>query len=74
MNAYEIFQAIKQDKAKKPSYGHLKLTVDEDREFLQEITLLNAIADKVSDDFCFCCEYTLQKLSIVLHVRKESIH
>lgn len=45
---YSLFRGIKNDKARKPSYGHLKLTVDEDRDFLQEITLLNAIADKVA--------------------------
>lgn len=44
---YPILRAIKNDKAKKPAYGLLKTTVDEDREFLQEITLLNGIADQV---------------------------
>lgn len=47
LQEYPLFRGIKSDKARKPSYGHLKLTVDEDRDFLQEITLLNAIADKV---------------------------
>lgn len=44
---YDLFKSIKKSKSKKPMYGHLRNTVDEDREFLEEINLLNEIADKI---------------------------
>lgn len=44
---FDIFKNIKSDKPKKTQHNFLKLTVDEDREFLKEITLLNSIAAQV---------------------------
>lgn len=42
---YPIFQSIKNDKPKKNHI--LKNTIDEDREFLKELSILNAISGKI---------------------------
>jgi len=47
VHSYDIFEGIKSDKPKKSIHTHLKNSVDEDREFMKEITLLNAIANKI---------------------------
>lgn len=44
---YNIFHGIKSDKPKKTNYNFLKPTVEEDREFLKEITLLKSITEKI---------------------------
>lgn len=44
---YAFLKGIKHDKPKKSVHNHLKLSVDEDREFLKEVALLNLIAEKV---------------------------
>lgn len=47
---FDIFKNIKSDKPKKTQHNFLKLTVDEDREFLKEVTLLNSIAAQIEQN------------------------
>jgi renin receptor len=47
VHKYEIFEKVKQDKPKKHVHNYLKVNVDEDRNFLSEITLLNEIANQI---------------------------
>lgn len=48
MRKYGIFEEIKSENPKHVSHKSLKLDIDEDRQFLKEITLLHEIAQKVS--------------------------
>jgi len=44
---YEFLHGIKHMKKTKGTYSYLKSNVEEDHRFLQEVNLLNAIADKI---------------------------
>lgn len=48
LNKYKIFQNIKIEKSVKDVYNYLKPNVEEDQAFLNEIKILNSIADEVS--------------------------
>ncbi|CAH1173626.1 unnamed protein product [Phaedon cochleariae] len=47
VHKYPVFQDVPSENPKHVSHKALKLTVDEDRQFLKEITLLHEIAEKV---------------------------
>lgn len=53
INKYDLFEGIHKEHQKHLSHKILKLDVDEDREFLKEVNLLHAIADRVSVNFYF---------------------
>ncbi|XP_030761890.1 renin receptor [Sitophilus oryzae] len=46
---YSIFDGIKSDSPKHVSHKHLKLDVEEDRDFLKDIAIINQVAQKVSE-------------------------
>ncbi|KAH1027556.1 ATPase H(+)-transporting accessory protein 2 [Dendroctonus ponderosae] len=49
VHQYSIFDGIKSENPKHVSHKHLKLDVEEDRTFLKDIALLNAIIEKVEN-------------------------
>lgn len=46
---YDVFKGIKSDKPKKNVHSFLKNDIDEDRDFLKDVHILNAVADKIAN-------------------------